>query len=235
MAERKPRTTTKKSSTEAGETPARRKTPKRISGTGAAPKTTTKSRAKKAAATAGDGEASAAVPKTTTKSRTRKKAAAPAGEAATTAAATSSPVAATRSAPAAAKPAARPTAAHGKKKPAASAAPSTSPLVDTNLAAQVAARALATRAKLGAAIGGNAPMQPAAQKQQQQPPARESGGFKQFKENLNKPAGSSLGNVLGNVLGHSKSNLPTPGRNESFHSQTQGAGPKFNVPRRTGG
>src|SRR5688572_24852595 len=76
MAERKPRTTTtkKKTSTEAGEAPARRKTPKRISDTGAVPKTTTKSRAKKTTAAAGNGEASAAVPKTTTKSRTRKKA-----------------------------------------------------------------------------------------------------------------------------------------------------------------
>ena len=139
---------------------------------------------------------------------------------------------------AAAKPAATKvvkttTKSRAKKKPATTAAPTGHPMVDTGLAAQVAARALATRAKLGAAVGGQMPQQqqPAASAQ----PARESGSFKQLKENLNKPTGASLGNVLGNAPGSSKSNLPMHGRNESFHSQTQGAGPKFNVPRRTGG
>ena len=139
---------------------------------------------------------------------------------------------------AAAKPAATKvvkstTKSRAKKKPATTAAPTGHPMVDTGLAAQVAARALATRAKLGAAVGGQMPQQqqPAASAQ----PARESGSFKQLKENLNKPTGASLGNVLGNAPGSLKSNLPMHGRNESFHSQTQGAGPKFNVPRRTGG
>src|SRR5205807_2603872 len=55
------------------------------------------------------------------------------------------------------------------------------PMVDTSFAAEAAARMLSARAKLG-----NAPQAASAEAQ------RESGAFKQMKENLNKPAAGGI-------------------------------------------
>ncbi len=120
----------------------------------------------------------------------------------------------TRKAPAKSDKAAKPQA-HG------------TPLVDTQFAAEAAARALAARAKLQAALG----QQPQVQEQ----PQKESGNFKQLKESLNKPAHLSGGSTLGNAFGPGKVNLPAVGRKESFHSQTTGGVSRINVPRRTNG
>jgi hypothetical protein len=109
-----------------------------------------------------------------------------------------------------------------KKKAEATAAATTTPMVDTNLAAQAAARMLAAKAKLGGAAEATAGN-------------RETSTFKQLKESLNKPASSLASNVLGNAFGPHKSNLPTNMQGQVFHNQTQGGGSRVNVPRRTAG
>lgn len=107
-----------------------------------------------------------------------------------------------------------------KKKAEAPAAAAGTPMVDTGLAAQAAARMLAAKAKLGGAevAAGN----------------KETSTFKQLKESLNKPASSLAANVLGNTFGPQKSNLPTHTQGQVYHNQTQGSS-RVNVPRRTAG
>ena len=127
---------------------------------------------------------------------------------------------------AAKKPAAKktPAAKGGAKKGVAKkspASPAGSPLVDTGLAAQNAARMLASRAKLGSALnpsGGG----------------KESASFKQLKESVNNPGGPSGGD-LSKALGPQKTHLPASQYNQIFHNQTQGGVGRINLPRRTGG
>jgi hypothetical protein len=96
------------------------------------------------------------------------------------------------------------------------------PMVDTNFAAEAAARMLSARAKLGKA--------PPAEAEDQ----RETGAFKQFKDNINKPA-SSMGSAMGNTFGPNKTNLPNPDKGQVIRDQTTSSVNRVNVPRRTGG
>jgi hypothetical protein len=133
-------------------------------------------------------------------------------------------------APTAAAPAAK--KAPAVKKPAAAAGkPAKSgataggsgggtPMVDTNLAAQAAAKMLMNRA-----VGGPASTTP----------QKESGAFKQMKDALNKPQISGPGGpVTGG--GHHRSNLPHQFQKQKGHNQTFGADVnRTGVPRRTPG
>jgi len=107
---------------------------------------------------------------------------------------------------------------------AAAAAPAQQPLVDTNLAAQAAAKRVV--AGLGpAATGGGTPMP-------------ESASFKHLKDSLNKPAASTLAGMLDKTAapGQKKSNLPFHGGKQLGRNQTFGADVnRAGVPRRTGG
>jgi hypothetical protein len=114
--------------------------------------------------------------------------------------------------------------AGGKKAggPKAKSAPATSagtPMIDTSLAAAAAARMVANRDLLNTAG-----------------PKKESGSFKQLKENLNKPAVTGPASFLQSTAPQKKSNLPFGGRNQVGHNQTFGADVnRSGVPRRTGG
>src|SRR4051812_29914820 len=83
------------------------------------------------------------------------------------------------------KPAAKQAAPAKKKSAPASGASQGTPAVDTNLAAQAAARMLAAGAH-------SKPAQQAGQPQQK----NESAMFKQMKAGLNKPASSAMGGLL---------------------------------------
>jgi hypothetical protein len=108
-----------------------------------------------------------------------------------------------------------------KKSAAAPAADSSVPSIDTNLAAQAAAKMVANKNLLNTGDAG-AP--------------RESSSFKQLKESLNKPHSTVMGNVLGNVQGQKKTNLPFGGPKQIGRNQTFGADVnRTGVPRRTGG
>lgn len=122
------------------------------------------------------------------------------------------------------KPAAK-KAAPAKKKSTTTAAPQGTPLVDTNLAAQTAARMLAAGAHAKQAQQG------------QQPQKSESSLFKQLKAGLNKPAGSTMGGLLDKSSGplQKKPNQPFGGK-QVGHNQTFGADvTRSGVPRRTSG
>lgn len=129
----------------------------------------------------------------------------------------------------AAKPAAgRGKPANSKKAAKAAAAPVAAPLIDTNLAAQTAARMLAQRNANPPAAGGSAPAAPAA-------PMRESSTFQRIKGNVGAPS-AGLSNILGGAPDQKKSQQTfgggkQTGRNQSFGS----AGKHFGVPRRTSG
>lgn len=97
-------------------------------------------------------------------------------------------------------------------------------MVDTSFAAEAAARMLAARAKLGTAP-------PTAGTDAQ----RESGAFKQMKENLNKPAAGGISSAMGNTFGPNKTNLPNPDKGHVVRDQTTSNVNRVNVPRRTGG
>jgi hypothetical protein len=121
----------------------------------------------------------------------------------------------------------KPAARKGKKEDKSPARPTGTPMVDTSLAAESAARMLMGRAKLGAA-------QPAAAAEASGS-EKESASFKQFKDSVNKPASQGPGKAFGNTFAP-KNPLPIPGANPVFHNQTQGGGAsRINVPRRTGG
>lgn len=105
------------------------------------------------------------------------------------------------------------------KKKSAPATPVGTPMIDTSLAAAAAARMVANRDLLNATG-----------------PKKESGSFKQLKENLNKPAVTGPASFLQNTAPPKKSNLPFGGRNQVGHNQTFGADVnRSGVPRRTGG
>lgn len=139
------------------------------------------------------------------------------------------PAAAAKPATTAAKPAAarKPAAKKGGRNEPERSSPMGSPLVDTSLAAESAARMLAGRAKHGG--GSQQPQQPQG--------GKESGLFKQLKQNVNKPALGAGGSTLANTFAPTRgSNLPPiAGGKQIGHHQTQGGINKINVPRRTAG
>jgi DnaK suppressor protein len=121
------------------------------------------------------------------------------------------------------KPVAKPA---GKKAPAVKATspaqPAGVPMIDTNFAAQSAAKALLNRAISG---GG------AAQAAQG---GKESASFKNFKDQIAKPKSASLSNLLGPAVDAKKS-ASTFLDQQRGHNQTQGGFNKTGVPRRTNG
>ena len=122
------------------------------------------------------------------------------------------------------KPAAK-KAAPAKKKSAAST-PTGAPLVDTNRAAETAARMLAAGAHAKQSQQGQQPQQKS-----------ESSLFKQMKAGLNKPAAGAMGGLLDKSGGplQKKSNQPFGGK-QVGHNQTFGADvTRSGVPRRTSG
>jgi len=124
----------------------------------------------------------------------------------------------------AAPKAAAPKAAAKSKKHTQAGGMGGAPMVDTSFAAEAAARMLSARVKLGNApptAGPNAP--------------RESGAFKQMKENLNKPAAGGISSAMGNTFGPNKTNLPNPDKGHTVRDQTTSSVNRINVPRRTGG
>ena len=112
--------------------------------------------------------------------------------------------------------------------------PTGTPLIDTSLAAEAAAKMVAHRSLLDLPVGGSG-TQPAPAAGQQPAARQESSAFRQMKENLNKPAGGGLGNLLGPTQTQKKSNQSFGGGNQVGRNQTFGSGSKINVPRRTGG
>lgn len=109
----------------------------------------------------------------------------------------------------------------GKTEPSA---PAVQPLVDTNLAAQAAAKRVVAGLAPGS-VGTGAPM-------------AESASFKHLKDSLNKPASSTLAGMLDKTAGpgQKKSNLPFHGGKQLGRNQTFGADVnRTGVPRRTGG
>jgi len=111
------------------------------------------------------------------------------------------------------------------KKPAAKAAKPAAagvPLIDTGLAAQTAAKLVARRDTLEKAKSSEG--------------QGETAAFRQFKENVNKPAHGPT-SFLQNTAPQKKSNLPFGGFNQQVgKNQTFGADVnRSGVPRRTGG
>jgi hypothetical protein len=113
------------------------------------------------------------------------------------------------------------------KKPAAKkpATAADTPFVDTNLAAESAARLLAARVSTKSASADTQPR-------------TESAMFKQLKSGLSNPAGQTMSNLLDKQGGPSQKKSSTPfgpgqqiGRNQTFGADVNRAG----VPRRTGG
>lgn len=121
-------------------------------------------------------------------------------------------------------PKATPKKAVAKKAAPKPAAPNASPLIDTNLAAQNAARMLTARAS------GSAPSS--------QEGKKETSTFKQMKESFAKPHAASMNSLLNNTVspGAKKSAQPFAGGKQVGHNQTFGADvTRTGVPRRTGG
>jgi hypothetical protein len=109
----------------------------------------------------------------------------------------------------------------GKTK---SDAPAGSPLVDTNLAAEAAAKRVAA---------GLGPVKSASNL-----PMSQSASFKAMKEHLAKPSIAGLSGVLDKTAGPSQrqSNAPFHGGKQTGRNQTFGADVnRTGVPRRTGG
>ena len=95
------------------------------------------------------------------------------------------------------------------------------PPIDTGLAASAAARLVAHKDELS---DPNAPAR------------KESTSFKQLKESLHKPVGTTGPNILQNIAQSKKFNSSVPGRQQVGRNQTFGADVnRTGVPRRTGG
>jgi len=112
-----------------------------------------------------------------------------------------------------------------KKAPARKsvpAAPAGMPMIDTNLAAQAAASMLINRETIESA-GAAAP------------PAKESGAFKNFKEQIARPKPSGLSNLFGPGSDMKKSGGHFNVHQQKGHNQTFGGMNKTGVPRRTNG
>jgi hypothetical protein len=130
------------------------------------------------------------------------------------------PVAAVSAKPAAAAKAPALKAPVKAKKADKPATPGASPLIDTSLAAQNAAKLLVNRNMLQGRSGGDKP---------------NSAGFRQMKESLSKPAAPSVP-FLNDGGSHKKSNTPFGQQKQVGHNQTFGADVnRAGVPRRTGG
>ncbi len=100
------------------------------------------------------------------------------------------------------------------------------PAIDTNLAAEAAAKMVAQRA---AEPGGDSAST-------NDPSRKESSSFKQMKQNLAKSNSGGIGNLLGGVQGQKKSHQQFGGRNQVGRNQRFGADVnRSSVPRRTGG
>ena len=112
--------------------------------------------------------------------------------------------------------------AGSKKQPARKSPAGSSPLIDTNRAANAAA----------AMVGSK--FAPAAS--QSAAPQKESAAFKQLKAGLNKPSAGALGGAFTAPTQKKKSNLPFGGGKQIGHNQTFGAdATRSGVPRRTPG
>jgi hypothetical protein len=126
------------------------------------------------------------------------------------------------------KPAAKAPAAKAKAaKPAKAQSSGNAHGIDTNLLAQVAAMAV-----------GNKAFMHERQDDDGSDARKETSTFKQLKESLAKPGGSSLSNLLhaGGGPEAKKSNLPFTGGKQIGRNQTFGADvAKSGVPRRTPG
>ena len=113
----------------------------------------------------------------------------------------------------------------GAKKSAAKvpALPAGVPMIDTNLAAATAAKAVAHKDEIAAATGTRG--------------SGESAAFKQMKDNLHKPVGQNTPSFLHSIAPAKKFNPSIPGRNQQIgRNQTFGADVnRTGVPRRTGG
>jgi hypothetical protein len=106
------------------------------------------------------------------------------------------------------------------RKAPAKATPAGMPMVDTDLAAQSAARML-----LSKPASSTLPTMP----------RKESGAFKNLKDSVNKPNLGALDQVMGSV-GPQRSNLPHHRDQQKGHNQTFGADVnRAGVPRRTPG
>jgi hypothetical protein len=117
------------------------------------------------------------------------------------------------------KPAA-PKAPAKSKKPTKPAGPA-APMIDTSLAAQAAAKMVANRDLLSPRGTGE---------------KRQSGSFKQLKEQMLKPTTQGPGGILQPKDARKKFNPILGGRNQVGHNQTFGADVnRTGVPRRTGG
>jgi hypothetical protein len=114
-------------------------------------------------------------------------------------------------------------AAPKAKKAKPQAAPS-SPMIDTGLAAETAAKMI---------MAGARPAQAPAENAQ---PKKESSTFKQLKESLAKPHINSGNPLLGNPVAAGNKNKPGFfGGKQVGHNQTFGSGSSRSVPRRTSG
>jgi RNA polymerase primary sigma factor len=98
------------------------------------------------------------------------------------------------------------------------------PMIDTNLAAESAAKMLLARPE-EAATGGQAPA----------PAEKESSTFKNMKEQLAKPKPAGLGNLFGPTGGEKKFGNQGFSNQQKGHNQTFGGINKAGVPRRTNG
>lgn len=102
--------------------------------------------------------------------------------------------------------------------------PAGAPLVDTNLAAEAAAKRV---------VAGLGPTRPATNQ-----PLNPSASFKAMKEHLSKPASAGLAGILDKTAGPAQrqSNTPFHGGKQTGRNQTFGADVnRSGVPRRTGG
>jgi hypothetical protein len=114
----------------------------------------------------------------------------------------------------------------GKKAPAKKsgpAAPAGIPMIDTNLAAQAAASMLINRETIESAEAAPPPT------------AKESGAFKNFKEQIARPKPSGLSNLFGPGSDMKKSGGHFNVHQQKGHNQTFGGMNKTGVPRRTNG
>jgi hypothetical protein len=116
-----------------------------------------------------------------------------------------------------------------KQQPAPQAAPrpaspkvKIAPMVDTSLAADIAARLVANRAKLARAAGSEAPQ-------------KESGLFKQLKESLSRPHAQVIGEALHKITPPDQhpAHLHAAMEKQVGHVQTKAGIGRMGVPRRT--
>lgn len=105
-------------------------------------------------------------------------------------------------------------------------APAT-PLIDTSLAAENAARMLAAGVSAKPVAGSTKPA----------PQRQESSLFKQLKSGLNKPHSTAMNNLLDKTHGPSPHKAPNAFNKQVGHNQTTGGGDvtRSGVPRRTNG